>query len=72
MIFSKVNFYQQSIEAWSVQMKRMLLALLLKLGELGVPISSEIEYDNLKMLTERLYNKVIKQGRSYEPDLKKW
>ena len=52
-------------------MKRMLLALLLKLGELGVLISSEIEYDNLKMLTERLYNKVIKQGRSYEPDLKK-
>lgn len=72
MIFSKVNFYQQSIEAWSIQMKRMLLALLLKLGELGVPISSEIEYDNLKMLTERLYNKVIKQGRSYEPDLKQW
>ena len=44
-----------------------------RLGGLGVPISTEmsdVKYDNSKLLTERLSNKVIQQGRSYEPDVK--
>ena len=50
------------MEAWSVQMKRRLLAHPGKLGGVGVPISTEIsdiKYDNSKLLTERLSNKVI-------------
>ena len=61
------------MEAWSDQMKRRLLAQPGRLGGLGVPISTEmsdVKYDNSKLLTERLSNKVIQQGRNYEPDVK--
>ena len=53
--------------------ERRLLALPPKLGGLGIPIFAEIsefEYNNSKLLTQNLCNKIIKQDRRYDPDNK--
>lgn len=53
--------------------KRKLLALPLKIRGLGKPLFSDIsnvEYENSKLLTKTLREKIINQDRRYESDQK--